>query len=61
MTFDVSKVDKFNDINDLHSQNILFILFKELEVLNPDKFNDINDEQFLNIPDVLEHFAHQNR
>ena len=49
VTSDVSKVDKFNDINDLQPQKILLILFNKLEVFNPAKSNDFNEEQSLNI------------
>ena len=54
---DVSKVDKFNDINDLQPQNISAVCFKLFEVINPDKSNDFNELQSLNILDVLVHFV----
>ena len=55
VTSDVSKVDKFNDINELLSLNILLITVNLFEVMNPDKSNDIKEIQFLNISLVLEH------
>ena len=56
VTSDVSKVDKFNDINSLQSQNILHITVNLFEVMNPDKSNDISELQPKNIQLVLEHF-----
>ena len=56
VTSDVSKVDKFNDINELLSLNILLITVNLFEVMNPDKSNDISELQPKNIQLVLEHF-----
>ena len=43
VTFGVSKVDKFKDINEWQPQNILAIEIKLFLVMNPDKSKDIND------------------
>ena len=47
-TFDVSKLDKFNEVNDEQPENIenVYITF---DVSKLDKFNEVNDEQSENI------------